>query len=161
MLYLITKIVHLLPSTRCWAIKRFLYRLCGVCIQPGVKICSNVTIIGNANIKIGANTWIGHKTLILASDSINIGANVNIAPKVYIGTGTHLIEPNGESIAGKGLSRPISIGDGAWICAGSILVAGVSIGRKSIVAAGAVVIQDIPDNQLWGGVPAKFIRQLS
>lgn len=160
LLYIISHIVHMLPNTRFWKFKRFLYGLCGISCSKGVRICSNVIISGTSNLSIGCNTWIGHEVFILASHDINIGSNVNIAPRVFIGTGTHEIDMDGPSIAGQGYSMPITIGDGAWLCAGSIILAGVRIGRKSIIAAGAVVTQDVPDKQLWGGVPAKFIRKL-
>lgn len=160
LLYLVTLVIHMLPSTRLWGMKRALYRFCGVAIHDRVRICSNVTITGHAHLNIGDNTWIGHETFISASDNIHIGSNVNIAPRVYIGTGTHIIDINGASIAGLGCSMPITIGDGSWLCTGSIILPGVNIGKKSIIAAGAVVIGDIPDGQLWGGVPAKFIKKL-
>lgn len=42
----------------------------------------------------------------------------------------------------------------------SIILKGVAIGENSIVAAGSVVSKDIPDNEIWGGIPAKFIRKI-
>jgi len=134
--------------------------MCGVKVGKNVRICSSAKIIGNAPLIIGDNVWIGHDTLIVASAKVIIGAHVNIAPRVYIGTGTHELDTNGVSIAGRGQSYPITIGEGAWICANSTIIAGVKIGKRSIVAAGAVVLHDVPDGELWGGVPAKKIRTL-
>lgn len=93
-------------------------RLAGAKIGKNVRICSNVSIIGNGSLVIGDNTWIGHETMIICSADIIIGSNVNIAPRCCVGTGTHEINydttiPN---IAGKGLSFPIIIGDGCWMC---------------------------------------------
>ena len=124
------------------------------------KTCSIVTISSVGRLTIVQDTWIGHEIIILASADIEIGAYVNIAPRVYIGTGTHEIDTNGISIAGRGYSLPIIIGNGSWICTCSTIIAGVKIGKKSIIAAGSVVTRDVPDGQLWGGIPAKYIRQL-
>lgn len=159
-LYLVGHIIRLLPDTRCFGIKRMLYHMCGVKIGTNVRICSSVKVIGNASLIIGDNVWIGHDSMIVASAKVIIGAHVNIAPRVYIGTGTHVIDTTGISIAGEGKSLPIIIGDGAWICANSSIIAGVKIGKRSIVAAGAVVLHDVPDGELWGGIPAKKIKTL-
>ena len=161
-LFLTRKIFNLIPETRCFGLKRFLLRLAGAKIGKNVRICSNVSVIGNGNLVIGDNTWIGHETIIICSADIVIGSNVNIAPRCYIGTGTHEINydetiPN---IAGKGLSYPIIIGDGCWVCAGSTLLAGCSIGNQTIIAAGSVVKGSVGSREIWGGVLAKFIKNI-
>ena len=160
LLYLVAHISHILPDTRCFGIKRLLYHMCGVKVGKNVRICSSAKIIGNAPLIIGENVWIGHDTMIIASARVTIESHVNIAPRVYIGTGTHEIDTLGVSVAGGGKSLPVTIGEGAWICANSSIIAGVKIGKRSIVAAGAVVLHDVPDGELWGGVPAKKIRTL-
>lgn len=57
-------------------------------------------------------------------------------------------------------SAPVRIGRGAFIGASSIILKGVTIGEKSIVAAGSVVTKSIPVGEIWGGVPARFIRKV-
>ncbi len=159
-LFLAQKLFPIIPDTRGFGAKRFLLRLAGARIGKNVRICSSVRIVGDGMLSIGDNTWVGHQSLISVSEELTIGKNVNIAPRVFIGTGTHEIDCNGPSIAGKGVSLPILIGDGAWLCANSCITAGVSVGAKSIIAAGAVVIKNVPDGELWGGVPAKKIKNL-
>lgn len=149
-----------LPETQCFSFKRFLLRFCGAKIGENVRICSSVTILGNKDLVIGDNCWIGHETMIVCSDNVTIGQNVNIAPRCYIGTGTHEITPEGPSVAGKGYSRPIVIGDGVWVCASSVLLAGCQIDSKAIIAAGAVVKGHVQSLELVGGVPAKHIKDL-
>lgn len=160
LLSLTNRVVHLLPATRCFALKSFLFRLCGAKIGKNVRICSSVRILGDSSLEIADNVWIGHDTIIIASAPVTIGAFVNIAPRCYIGTGTHEIDLRGNSIAGKGLSLPIRIKEGAWLCTHTIVVAGATIGKKSVTAAGAVVLDSIPDGEMWGGVPAKRIKSL-
>lgn len=159
-LFIVSKVVNFLPDTNCFALKRSLYRLAGVSIGKNVRICSSVSILGNSNLIIGDNVWIGHQTIIVCSAPVTIGSNVNIAPRVYIGTGTHDIEPNGLSVAGKGRNLPISIGSGSWLCADSKILAGATIGERSIVAMGAVVLKNVQPHEVWGGVPARKLKSL-
>lgn len=119
-----------------------------------------MNIYGSSKLEIGENTWIGHGCVIVCSAPVKIGKNVNIAPMSYIGTGTHEITPNSDSIAGKGYSLPITIEDGSWLCAHSTIVAGVKIGSQSIVGAGAIVLQgSYTDNSLIAGCPAKTLKR--
>ena len=85
-------------------------------------------------------------------------ANCDIAPRVYIGTGTHLIDVNADHVAAKDVSKDVYIGNGCWLCANSIILPGTRIGNKCVVAAGAVVISDCEDMTLVAGVPAKKIK---
>lgn len=56
-------------------------------------------------------------------------------------------------------SGDVLIGDACWIGANVLINPGVEIGRNSVVGANSVVTKDIPPNEIWGGVPAKFIRK--
>ena len=57
-------------------------------------------------------------------------------------------------------TKPILIKEGAFIGAHAMILQGVTIGRHSVVGAGAVVTKDIPDGQIWGGNPAVCIRKI-
>ena len=57
-------------------------------------------------------------------------------------------------------AKPIRIGSGSWICSSATICGGVTIGKNCIVAAGAVVNRDVPDNCIVAGVPAKVLRKL-
>jgi acetyltransferase-like isoleucine patch superfamily enzyme len=56
--------------------------------------------------------------------------------------------------------KPILIKRKAWIGVGATILPGVTVGENAVVAAGAVVSKDVPDNTIVGGVPAKVIKQL-
>lgn len=149
----------LIPETRCFRVKRVLWRIAGAHIGQNVRICSSVRIYGAGELYIGDNTWIGHQAIIATSSRIEIGANTDIAPRVYIGTGTHTIDPSANRIAATDISENVKIGDGCWICANALILPGVEIGQKCVVAAGAVVTQSHTENQiLIAGLPAKKIR---
>ena len=94
-----------------------------------------------------------------AEAAITLGNNVWIGHEVLMTVGSHEIGPPCQR-AGSGTSRPILIGDGVWIGARAVILPGVTIGEGAVVAAGAVVNKDIPANTLYGGVPAKIIRDL-
>ena len=159
-LFVVRKILDFIPETRAFGIKRTLYRWAGVTIGNGVRINSSAKISGIGKLIIGDNTWIGPETIILCSSEISIGANIDIAPRVYIGDGTHVITPDKECISGIDTVKGISIGDGCWICANATILPGVSIGNKCVVAAGAVVNKSCGNMELIGGVPAKLIKNL-
>jgi acetyltransferase-like isoleucine patch superfamily enzyme len=113
----------------------------------------------NAIISIGDNTRI-HGSCIHAFERIEIGKNCLIAANCQIfdtsGHGTS----HKERAESQGKSKPIIIGDNVWIGAGCIILPGVTIGDGSIVAAGSVVIKSIPENSIYGGNPAQFIRKI-
>lgn len=159
-LYIYNIIKFLIPETRGFGLKRWMLNRAGAEIAKGVKICSSVKILGAGKLIVGENTWIGHEVMINCSSTVNIGSNVDIAPRVFIGTGTHEINIDGGRIAGRGLNKDVSIGDNCWICAGSMILPGITVGKASLVAAGAVVTSNIESGLLVGGIPARIIKQL-
>ena len=96
---------------------------------------------------------------ILDAAQVIIGDYVMIGPNVLISTAGHPLSPKRrrECIA---YAKPISIGDDVWIGGNVSIMAGVEIGSNVVLAAGAVVTKDIPDNSLVAGVPARVIREL-
>ena len=91
--------------------------------------------------------------------TISLEDNVFIGPDVRFCIPSHEIGQETQR-AGKNTYKPITIKKGAWIGACSLILGGVTVGEGSVVAAGAVVVNDIPDNELWGGVPARYIKAL-
>lgn len=161
LLYIAGLLLPFMPETKCFRIKSFILRLCGASIGKDVSICSSVKILGNGKLVIGDNVWIGHQSTLVSTSLIKIGSNVDIAPKVYIGTGTHEIDPLGSHSAGKGISKDVLIEDGVWIGACSTILPGTHIKYKSIVAAGSVVNKNVEEKIIIGGNPAHFIKALT
>ena len=100
---------------------------------------------------------------------INIGAmftdlgGITIEDKVLIGPGAKLLSVNHPSDPEKRrgiIPSPILIKKNTWIGANATILAGVTVGENSIVAAGAVVTKDVPDNVIVGGIPAKVIKSI-
>jgi maltose O-acetyltransferase len=111
------------------------------------------------NIEIGKNFYANHNCTILDVNKVKIGDNVMFAPNVQIYTATHPVNAK-ERISGKEMGYPIEIGDNVWLGGGVIVCPGVKIGKNTTIAAGSVVIKDIPENVLAGGNPCKVIRNL-
>ncbi len=161
LLYFISFIIRMLPVSRFFKLKNTLFNIAGLKIDMSARIYSNVKIYGNGILKIGKDTFIGHESIIISCSpaKIEIGNFVDIAPRVYIGTGSHEINPESNHIAGKGKSLSIAIGDGAWIGANSTILPGITIGEKVVIAAGSVVNNDIPSYTIAAGIPAKPIKK--
>lgn len=154
-------IFWLLPPTRLFRLRRRLFRLAGIVILPGANFCGRSWIYGRGNLYIGHDTWISPGAVIhthLDAD-IQIGARCDIGPSVEFITGSHVIGTS-QRRAGNGTALPISVGDGCWIGARTVILGGVKIGDGSVVAAGSVVTRDVPANVLVAGVPARVKREL-
>jgi acetyltransferase-like isoleucine patch superfamily enzyme len=151
--------MRFMPETSFFPLKRIMLRWCGARVGKNVRICSSAIFLGAGELIIGADTWIGHCSLIIASSTITIGERVDIAPRVYIGTGTHVSNFDGDRCAGMGINQDIVIGDGCWIGACATILPGVSIGKMSIIGAGALVNKPLPERVTAVGVPAKILCQ--
>jgi acetyltransferase-like isoleucine patch superfamily enzyme len=104
-------------------------------------------------LTIGDHVFLNRRCNLLAVTSVTIGDHGKIAPDAVIrDTDTHQIEPGSEPNA-----QPIRIGRNVWIGQRAIVLPGVSIGDNSVVAAGAVVVADVPAN-VAAGVPAMVVR---
>lgn len=158
-LYLVNLLLPLFPATRCFSLKRMILRWAGAVVGQNVRIVSSAKFHVAGNMVIGNNTWIGDYVLIVGGDAdVIIGSDVDIGPKVIIVTGTHELFTSKNKAAGAGYSEKIIIEDGAWICAASTILAGVTIGRCSIVGAGSVVNRSTEAGGIYVGVPAKKIK---
>ncbi len=107
--------------------------------------------------RIGKNVFINHACSFLGIGGITIEDDVLIGPKVNLITESHPLDPAER----KSLTvKPIVIKRNAWIGAGVTILPGVTVGENSVVAAGAVVSKDVPDNTVVAGVPAKVIKSI-
>lgn len=108
-------------------------------------------------IQIGKNVFINHACSFLDMGGITIEDEVLIGPKVNLITENHPLNPADRKSL---ISKPILIKRNAWIGANATILPGVTVGENAVVAAGAVVSRDVPDNSIVGGVPAKLIKHI-
>lgn len=128
------------------------------------RISNLAVLMTRKQIAVGDNVWVGHYTVIDGSNDVTIGEGVQISFSCGIFThsshisarlyGRKYIEiPREER---KGYVRgPVVIGPYTCICAGAIILPGVTIGRGALIAAGAVVAHDVPDFGIARGSPAR------
>ncbi|MGN1385612.1 MAG: DapH/DapD/GlmU-related protein, partial [Bacillus sp. (in: firmicutes)] len=109
------------------------------------------------NIHVGKNFYANFDCVFLDICEIRIGDHCFVAPGVHIYTATHPLDAQ-ERISGAEFGKPVTIGDNVWLGGRAIINPGVKIGNNVVVASGAVVTKDVPDNAVVGGNPAKVIK---
>ncbi len=120
------------------------------------------------NIHLGDNVIINMNCTFVDNNRIDVGNCVLIASDVKIYTATHSTDPSVRNYSDNPnpafwcntYSKPVRIGDEVWIGGGAILLPGVTIGKGSVVGAGAVVTKDIPPYSVAVGNPARVLRTL-
>ena len=125
------------------------------------SVVESFSCINNAvgDVVIGDYTRIGiHNTII---GPVTIGSHVNLAQGITVTALNHNFENTIKRIDLQGITtKQVIINDDVWIGANAVILPGVTIGRHAVVAAGAVVTTDVPENTVVGGVPAKIIKRL-
>lgn len=111
------------------------------------------------NIEAGDDCFINFNCVFLDVTPIKLGDRVLIAPNVQMYAATHPTEakPRGELWE---FGKPITIGSDVWVGGSSVICPGVTIGDRSIIAAGSVVTKDVPPGVIVGGNPAKYIKDV-
>lgn len=107
--------------------------------------------------KIGRNVFINFDCTFLDLGGITIEDDVFIAPKVSLLSEGHPVSSEDRHSLVPG---PIHLKKNAWIGANATILPGVTVGENAVVAAGAVVSKNVPDNTIVGGIPARVIKQL-
>lgn len=151
--YLCNHVLNRVPSYafRRWAYRRLLgYRLARrATIQMGCRVYCR------GGLRIGRDTMINRGCVLDSRGGLRIGERVNLSPEVQIYTADH--DAQSPSFAER--RSPVQIEDYAWISTRATILPGVTIGRGAVVAAGAVVTQDVPPYAIVGGVPARIIGE--
>ncbi len=109
------------------------------------------------NITVGKNVFINSGCCFQDQGGITIGDGTLIGHQVVLATLNHDLEPQKRKSM---IAAPISIGKNVWIGSHTTILSGVTIGDNAVIAAGAVVNRDIPENTVAAGIPAKIIRSI-
>ena len=127
-----------------------------IAIGADVTIGTRAYFESGGVISVGDRTGVWQNCVVTANcgSKVEIGADCKIAHMASLKTTTHSIVPKDICIGGEDQYKDICIESGAWLCAGCIILPGVTIGEKCLVAAGAVVTVDTPSATLVAGVPA-------
>lgn len=126
----------------------------------GGSIIESFSVINNGmgEVFIGENSTVGIGNVVIGP--VHIGSNVIMAQHVVLSGLNHGFQDIGTPIKDQPCTTGlIRIMDDSWIGAGSIITAGVTIGKHAVVAGGSVVTKDVPDHTVVGGNPARIIKQ--
>ncbi len=145
----------------CWFIKKSMGHCgCNVMIKPSTSV-----IKGVENIFISDDVRIARYAVIYTTRArVLIGSKVDIAPYLKIITGNHRIDNVGHFMFDGDIDKhpdddkDVVIEGDSWFGVNVTLLSGVTIGRGSIIAAGAVVTKSMPPYSVIGGVPAKVLK---
>lgn len=138
-------------------IRKIFYIISGVKMPFDSTIHIGANFFNPSNITIGHDTIIGDHCFMDGRAPLKIGSHVGIASQVLIYNDEHDIH----SLDYGNSFGPVEIGDYVFIGPRAIILPNIKIGKGAVVAAGAVVTKDIPDFEIWGGVPAKKINDRS
>jgi putative colanic acid biosynthesis acetyltransferase WcaF len=138
------------------AVRVALLRLFGARLGRGVVVRSGANITFPWRFTAGDHVWIGEDVLVLSLAPVNLGSHVCLSQRAFLCSGSHAWRRETFDLR----TRPITVGDSSWIAAQAFIGAGVTIGRSSVVSAGAVVMENVPENSLVRGNPATVVSKI-
>lgn len=139
-------------------VRALLERIWGQPLDISVRMFPPFYTAFGKTTRVGKEVFINFGCTFLDQGGITLEDGVFIGPGAKILTEGHPEQPE---IRHTLQTRPVVIRNMAWIGAGAIILPGVTVGENAIVAAGAVVTKDVPDNAIVAGVPAQILRTIS
>lgn len=139
----------------------FILKATGVRINGNVYISSGIKIYNRDKLIVGNNVFINDYFWCNAKGGVNIGSDVLIGPNVTIHSSNHNYASSDIPFRLQGhTNKQVNIGCNVWLCASVVISPGVSVCDNVVVAAGSVVTKSITKSGVYGGVPAKFIKDI-
>ena len=145
-------VINKIPSRH---IRKFFLQIMGAKIGKYTFPCRRVEVLLPKGLVLHDRVTVGWSAELDARGGIEIDHDTNISSHAKLITGSHDID-DPEFTADF---KPIRIGHHCWIGTGAIVLQGITVGDGAVVAAGAVVTKDVPPFEMWGGIPARFIRR--
>lgn len=124
-------------------------------LGEGSTVVAPLTLMLSSEVKIGKRVVVMPNCLMMSAGGITIEDDAMIAANVQLITNNH--DPYDRPVL---VCKPIHIGRGAWIGAGSTILPGVTVGEYAIVGAGSIVTRDVPPYAVVVGSPAKVVKEL-
>ena len=129
-------------------------RAFGAKVGEGVVIRSRVNVTFPWRLEIGDHVWIGDEVTILSLDRVRIGSHSCISQRAFLCTGSHDFSKESFDL----ITREIEIRESCWVGAQAFVGPGVVMRKASRCLAGAVVVKEVMEGQVVGGVPAKVLK---
>ena len=138
-------------------VRNILSKITGSKIDSSVQVLTPFNTDFGANIRLGKDVFINKSCMFVDLGGIELEDKVLIGPDVKILSVNHPLDPkNRRGVILKG----VKIKRNAWLGAGVTVCPGVTIGENSVIGAGSVVTKDVPNDTVYAGVPAKFIKNI-
>jgi maltose O-acetyltransferase len=147
--------LHVIGHIPSHHVRRFFYRLAGMTIREGATIHVGARFYNPANIIIGKDTIVGEGAVLDGREKLVIGDHVDIASEVMIYNSQHDIHSDDF----HAISERVLIDDYVFIGPRAIILPGVTLGKGSVVGAGAIVTKSVEPYAIVGGIPAKVIGE--
>ena len=151
--YLCNHVINRIPDLKT---RMKAYRRLGIKIGVDSTILMSTEMHRAEDMVIGNNTIINQHCLLDGRGGLRIGSNVNISSHVLLIAGSHDIQ---DGIGFSGSIKPITVEDYVWLCTRCTVLAGVTVGKGAVIAAGAVVTKTVEPYAVMAGVPAKKIGE--
>jgi maltose O-acetyltransferase len=157
-------LVSLLPRYALVRLRARIYRLAGCQLASAVTVQGPLVLLGGGpatkRLRVGSGSVIAPFVTFALDGEIAIGRNVAIGPSAAFHTAAHDIGFGSRRMQLLTEPHAITVEDGVWIGAHSIVLPGVTVGRGSVVSAGSVVTENVPANVLVAGNPATVRENL-
>lgn len=108
---------------------------------------------------MGENFYANFDCVILDECRVDIGRNCMIGPGVHVYTATHPLDAD-KRISGQEYGKPVTVGENVWTGGQAVLNPGVTVGDNAVVASGAIVTEDVPDDVVVQGNPTTVVKDL-
>ncbi|NJK91182.1 MAG: colanic acid biosynthesis acetyltransferase WcaF [Blastochloris sp.] len=136
-------------------VRVFWLRLFGAKIGRAVVIRAGVNIHFPWRLELGDHVWLGEEVMINSLAPVRIGSQVCISQRAFLCTGSHAYERETFDL----VTQPITVEDGCWVAAMAFVGPGVTLGKGSVVGAGAVVMKSIPAGSQVRSAAAVVVKQ--
>ena len=155
----VTERLNRIPFADREAIHAAWSELTGAVVDPTFSLIPPVYSEHGLNIRVGERVFVNQGCMLMDIGGIDIGDDVLLGPAVRLITSGHPLDP--ELRRKQIVAAPIRIENNVWLGAGATVLHGVTVGRDSVVAAGAVVTRDVPPATLVAGVPARVVKPVA
>jgi acetyltransferase-like isoleucine patch superfamily enzyme len=126
--------------------------------EPGVWLTSDT-----GRIAIGGGSFLNLNVMIAAVSQVTLGEHCMLANGCLVTDGNHRFDDPDKPVPWQGFTSkgPVTLGDNVWLGANVVVTSGVTIGRRSVIGANSVVVDDIPEFSIAAGAPAKVLKTIS